>query len=58
MDADSMSQAGHIWSMLEDMSQTDPQAYRKFVDKQMEEGRKAMSPPKPHMCIQTKIIVS
>lgn len=49
--------AQHIWSMLDNMAQTDPKAYKRFIDKQMEDGRKAMSPPKPHMCIQTKLIV-
>ena len=52
-----ISEAQHIWAMLDDMAQSDPQAYKNFVAKQMEEGRKAMSPPRPHMCIETKITV-
>ncbi len=53
-----MNQAQQIWSMLDDMSQNDPQAYRKFIDKQLKEGREAMKPPEPNMCIKTRIIVS
>lgn len=57
-DSSMMNQAQQIWSMLDDMAQNDPQAYRKFIDKQLKEGREAMKPPEPNMCIQTRIIVS
>ena len=30
----------------------------RFIDKQMKEGKEAMKPPEPHMCVQTAIIVS
>ena len=52
-----MQQAQQIWKMLDDMAESDPAAYRKFIDKQMEEGKESMKPPEPHMCVQTKILV-
>jgi len=48
-----MKQAQHIWSMLDDLAAQNPEAYRKFVDKHLTEGREAMRPPEPHMCVRT-----
>jgi len=50
-----MKQAQHIWSMLDDLAAQNPEAYRKFIDKHLTEGREAMRPPEPHMCLQTAI---
>lgn len=59
LDSDGLkTQAQHIWSMLDDMAANDPAAYRKFIDRQMKEGKEAMSPPKPHMCVLTCTYVS
>ncbi|WAR04668.1 PIHD2-like protein [Mya arenaria] len=48
-----MQKASHIWSMLDDMADSDPSGYKKFIDKQMMERKEFMSPPEPHMCVQT-----
>ena len=53
-----MKQAQQIWSMLDDMAENDPKAYRKFIDQQNAEQKKFMKPPEPHMCVQTSMIVS
>jgi len=50
-----MKQAQHIWSMLDDLSAQNPEAYRKFIEKHLAEGREAMRPPEPHMCVRTVI---
>ena len=50
-----MKQAQHIWSMLDDLAAQNPEAYRKFIEKHLSEGREAMSPPEPHMCVRTVI---
>jgi len=50
-----MKQAQHIWSMLDDLAAQNPEAYRKFIDKHLTEGKQAMSPPEPHMCVRTVI---
>lgn len=34
-----------------------PQAYRKFTDKHMKEGKEYMKPAEPHMCVMTMITV-
>jgi len=48
-----MKKAQHIWSMLDDLAAQNPEAYRKFIDKHLSEGKDAMRPPEPHMCVQT-----
>ena len=53
-----MQQAQHIWSMLDDMAENDPKAYRRFIEKQKAEQKEYMSPPEPHMCVRTQMIVS
>lgn len=51
-----MHQAQHIWSMLDDMANSDPKAYKNFIDKHIKEGQEFMSPPSPHMCVQTMLL--
>ncbi|ELU10021.1 hypothetical protein CAPTEDRAFT_21160 [Capitella teleta] len=50
-----MRQAQSVWAMLEEMSERDPKAYRSFIDKHLAEGKEAMRPPQPHMCIATRL---
>ena len=55
-DSKMTAQASQIWSMLDDMAENNPSAYRKFIDKQMKEGRELNKPPKSHMCVQTCVV--
>jgi len=50
-----IKQAQHIWCMLDDLAAQNPEGYRKFIDKHLTEGKEAMKPPEPHMCVQTAI---
>ena len=50
-----MQQAQHIWSMLDDLAAQNPEAYRKFIEKHLTEGKATMRPPEPHMCVRTVI---
>lgn len=52
-----MKQAQQVWSMLDDMAENDPQAYKAFIDKQAAERKEFMAPPEPHMCVQTQMVV-
>ena len=59
MDSDSMmKQAQHVWTMLDDMADNDPKAYRTFIDKQTAERKTFLAPPEPHMCVKTQMLVS
>lgn len=59
MDSKEMKdQAQYIWNRLDDLANTDPKSYKKFIEKQMEEHKLLSSTPEPRMCIQSKILVS
>ncbi|KAH3699174.1 PIH1 domain-containing protein 2-like [Dreissena polymorpha] len=51
-----MQQAQQVWSMLDDMADNDPRAYKKFIDKQMAERKEFLSPAEPHMCVKTWMV--
>ncbi|XP_073513217.1 PIH1 domain-containing protein 2 [Phyllobates terribilis] len=50
-----LSQVNQFWSMLDDMAESNPQSYQKFIQRHVEEGKEFMAPPEPHWCLQTKI---
>lgn len=55
---DVLQQVNQFWSMLDDLSQNDPAAYRQFIEKQMKEGAEYSAPPQLHSCLSTDIVVS
>uniref|UniRef100_A0A0B7A7Y4 PIH1 domain-containing protein 2 n=1 Tax=Arion vulgaris TaxID=1028688 RepID=A0A0B7A7Y4_9EUPU len=50
------AQAQQLWSMLDDMSENNPTAYKKFIQQQMKEAKEHMSPPESHMCVQVTLL--
>lgn len=54
---DALRQLDQFWSMLDDLSENDPAAYRSFIDKQMKEGAEYNSPPEIHTSLRTDILV-
>ena len=59
-DPETKKQAEHIWKMLDDMSQNDPEGYQKFIQsniktgveemkakKEKEDKEKSKAPPQP-----------
>lgn len=55
---DVLQQVSHFWSMLDALSQSDPEAYRKFIEEQMKRGAEFNAPPELHSCVRTQILVS
>lgn len=53
-----MKQVEQFWSMLDDLSQNDPAAYRGFIQRQMKEGAEFSSPPELDSCLCTEMLVS
>ncbi|XP_045207538.2 PIH1 domain-containing protein 2-like [Mercenaria mercenaria] len=51
-----MRQAQQVWSMLDDMADNDPKAYKAFIDKQASERKEFMAPPESCMCVQTQMV--
>ncbi|KAF4104026.1 PIH1 domain-containing protein 2 [Onychostoma macrolepis] len=52
-----LQQVNQFWSMLDDMSQNNPEEYRTFIERQLREGAEIHSPPHPHACIRTALLV-
>ncbi|KAK9962017.1 hypothetical protein ABG768_007403 [Culter alburnus] len=51
-----LQQVNQFWSMLDDMSENNPEAYRTFIERQFREGAEFYSPPQPHACIRTAVL--
>ena len=43
--------ADHLWRFLDKLHSENPTQYKKFIDEQMEEGRKILTPPEPVYCL-------
>lgn len=52
-----LDQVNQLWSMLDDMSQTNPESYQKFIKRHLQEGLEQCAPPEPHTCVETRILV-
>ncbi|XP_078282790.1 PIH1 domain-containing protein 2 [Rhinoraja longicauda] len=50
-----LQQVNQLWSVLDEMSESSPEAYGKFISHQLAEGMKHCSAPEPRACIQTNI---
>lgn len=55
---DVLKQVDQLWSMLDDLCQSDPAAYRRFIEKQKKEGAEFSAPPELHSSLCTEIVVS
>ncbi|XP_018523758.1 PIH1 domain-containing protein 2 [Lates calcarifer] len=53
---DVLQRVNQFWSMLDDLSENDPAAYRKFIQKQMEERAEFIAPPELDSCLYTEIL--
>lgn len=51
-----LDQVNQLWSMLDDMSQTNPESYQKFIKRHLQEGLEQCAPPEPHTCVETRIL--
>ncbi|KAI4815888.1 hypothetical protein KUCAC02_006014 [Chaenocephalus aceratus] len=53
---DVLQQVNQFWSILDDLSQNDPAAYRELIEKQMKEGAGFSAPPELDSCIRTEML--
>ncbi|XP_068440718.1 PIH1 domain-containing protein 2 isoform X2 [Clinocottus analis] len=54
--AEAFQKVSQLWSILDDLSQDDPAAYRQFIEKQMKEGAEFNAPPELDSCLCTEIL--
>ncbi|XP_069470387.1 PIH1 domain-containing protein 2 [Ambystoma mexicanum] len=46
-----------FWSMLDEMAESDPEAYKKFMQRQLSNAKDQCVPPEPHLSLRTKILI-
>lgn len=51
-----LNQADSMWKILDDMAETNPEAYKKFIEKAMKDGAASFKPPEPCFCISTILV--
>lgn len=47
--------AGKMWNFLDKLHTESPAEYKKFIDEQMEEGKKMLTPPEPVYCLHCQV---
>ena len=43
--------AEKVWSMLDQLAESNPEEYKKFIEQQLKEGAQSVSPPEPGFCL-------
>jgi len=56
MERDSLlRQADHMWKVLDNMAENNPEGYQRFIKKQLQEGSAHFKPPEPVFCLSCEI---
>ena len=50
-----LRQADHMWKMLDNMAENNPEGYQRFIKKQLGEGSAHFKPPEPVFCLRCEI---
>ncbi|KAI5620793.1 PIH1 domain-containing protein 2 isoform X1, partial [Silurus asotus] len=50
-----LTHVNQFWSMLDDLSQNNPEEYKTFIKRQMRDSTDYFSPPQPNSCIRTSV---
>ncbi|XP_078538426.1 PIH1 domain-containing protein 2 [Lissotriton helveticus] len=54
---DVLQHVEQFWSMLDDLADSDPAAYKTFIQRQLRDAKEQCTPPEPHISLHTKILV-
>lgn len=46
-----------FWNLLDDLAESNPEGYEKFIQQQLKEGEQLCAAPEPQLCLQTRILV-
>lgn len=52
-----LTQATQFWNLLDDLAESNPESYKKFIQQQLKEGKQLCATPEPQLCLQTRILV-
>uniref|UniRef100_A0A9L0JJ70 PIH1 domain containing 2 n=1 Tax=Equus asinus TaxID=9793 RepID=A0A9L0JJ70_EQUAS len=51
-----LSQVTQFWNLLDDLAESNPESYEKFIQQQLKEGKQLCAAPEPQLCLQTRIL--
>ncbi|NWW88419.1 PIHD2 protein, partial [Rhynochetos jubatus] len=54
MEDAALAEAAQLWSLLDEMAENDPQAYRRFLRQQRDEAEQLCAPPEPRLCLRAR----
>ncbi|KAM9370043.1 PIH1 domain-containing protein 2 [Phaethornis superciliosus] len=49
-----LGKAAQFWSLLDEMAENEPQAYRRFLRQQHAEAERFFAPPEPRLCLRAR----
>ncbi|NWR54530.1 PIHD2 protein, partial [Bucorvus abyssinicus] len=49
-----LERAAQLWSLLDEMAENEPQAYRRLLRQQRAEAERLCAPPEPHLCLRAR----
>ncbi|XP_074018466.1 PIH1 domain-containing protein 2 [Numenius arquata] len=49
-----LARAAQLWSLLDEMAENEPQAYRRFLRQQRAEAERLCALPEPHLCLRAR----
>ncbi|KAM7082878.1 PIH1 domain-containing protein 2 [Ciconia maguari] len=49
-----LARAAQLWSLLDEMAENEPQAYRRLLRQQRAEAERLCAPPEPHLCLRAR----
>lgn len=52
-----LTQVTQLWNLLDDLAESNPESYEKFIQQQLKEGKQLCAAPEPWLCLQTRILV-
>ncbi|XP_054989793.1 PIH1 domain-containing protein 2 [Sorex araneus] len=50
------TQANQLWNLLDDLAESNPESYKKFINQQLKEGKELWAAPEPQFCLETRIL--
>ncbi|XP_068274282.1 PIH1 domain-containing protein 2 isoform X2 [Nyctibius grandis] len=49
-----LARVAQLWSLLDEMAENEPQAYRRLLRQQRAEAERLCTPPEPHLCLRAR----
>lgn len=49
-----LARAAQLWSLLDEMAENEPQAYRRLLRQQRAQAQRLGAPPEPHLCLRAR----